>query len=69
MKTSIEAVPGNSESPASETISYKGKYRMKTLFIAVAVVVLAGCSTFGTGNTSQAGKHPTELGSVYQGGG
>ncbi len=42
---------------------------MKTLFIAVAVVVLAGCSTFGTGNTSQAGKHPTELGSVYQGGG
>jgi uncharacterized lipoprotein YajG len=42
---------------------------MKSLFITVAVVVLAGCSAYGTGNTSQASKHPTELSSVSRGGG
>lgn len=42
---------------------------MKKLFILAALVALAGCSTFGSSNTSQLGKHPTDLDSMYRGGG
>lgn len=42
---------------------------MKKLFIAFAVVILAGCSTFGQSPTNPTGKHPTDLDNIYRGGG
>lgn len=42
---------------------------MKKLSIAITVVILAGCSTFGPGPANPTGKHPTDLGNIYRGGG
>lgn len=42
---------------------------MKKLFIAVAIVFMAGCSSFGLNHPSEATRHSSMLDPIYQGGG